>query len=397
MISEVSVTDVSTLSGEDAAGLVEELTPLVRRLTSFRDACAARAIEANQHTVCGAGSAAEWLSSVSGISRRSALRSLSAQKSVAMLPSVESAVRSGVVSMEMASVIARGAEGSSVVAAELLEEVPRRSVEEMQRRVEGILSSKSDVEKRRRNSQYVDLRVEDGFVKGNLQLLASSASWFDAWKRAEHDAVVANQQVEHPLPVVVAVAEAFSSFLSKRGGGDAKTVVTYHLDVPLAGKGRPSAELVGVGPVPLSVIEEIRNDARVNVVLRAENKLAGYYENTKPDPDRPLPDFVKRAVKADAYDRCAKDGCVELAREVDHVVARANGGDHDLENLQALCKSHHHAKTKVDVPWTVARFYGKRRKKVNDDDRRSPEVRVDEPKPQRPVDIRSDELFPDTG
>ncbi len=43
--------------------------------------------------------------------------------------------------------------------------------------------------------------------------------------------------------------------------------------------------------------------------------------------------------------------CGALATEVDHVKPRSQGGTDALENLQALCKPHHSAKTARQGRW----------------------------------------------
>lgn len=45
---------------------------------------------------------------------------------------------------------------------------------------------------------------------------------------------------------------------------------------------------------------------------------------------------------------CAKAGRVTLATEVDHIKPKAKGGTDDPENLQAICKTCHEAKTLSD-------------------------------------------------
>lgn len=42
---------------------------------------------------------------------------------------------------------------------------------------------------------------------------------------------------------------------------------------------------------------------------------------------------------------CLAIGRTTAANEVDHVIAKSKGGTDDRANLQALCKSHHSAKT----------------------------------------------------
>jgi 5-methylcytosine-specific restriction protein A len=47
---------------------------------------------------------------------------------------------------------------------------------------------------------------------------------------------------------------------------------------------------------------------------------------------------------------CAVDGCIELASDVDHIVALRDGGDPwDTANLQPLCTRHHRHKTRRET------------------------------------------------
>lgn len=43
--------------------------------------------------------------------------------------------------------------------------------------------------------------------------------------------------------------------------------------------------------------------------------------------------------------QCADEGLTTAATDVDHIVAKRNGGTDDEENLQALCHMHHSRKT----------------------------------------------------
>lgn len=46
-----------------------------------------------------------------------------------------------------------------------------------------------------------------------------------------------------------------------------------------------------------------------------------------------------------AHPMCEWPGCIELARDVDHIIAKAQGGADEWGNLQALCHAHHSRKT----------------------------------------------------
>ena len=46
---------------------------------------------------------------------------------------------------------------------------------------------------------------------------------------------------------------------------------------------------------------------------------------------------------------CLSRDRVTPANQVDHIVPRAKGGSDDMDNLQALCKPCHDAKTKTEA------------------------------------------------
>jgi 5-methylcytosine-specific restriction endonuclease McrA/ribosomal protein S28E/S33 len=360
LAGEVHAVDVELLSGADASRVVDSAVVPLRRYHALMIAAAARAIDANQHNVDEASSAAEWLGNRLGTSSRSARSLLSIYKAVLLLPRVEIAVRNGWISMEMASVITSGAGGDSDIALELLELASTSSVEVVQRRVQEMQADNSDPEVQRKK-QYASINQRGSNIYANINVLAQDATWFPEWTQREREALQANSLLDDPLPANVVRAEAFNAFMNERGSSS--TTVVYHVNVPVLSADEPTCELVGVGPVPICVITELADHPILHAVLTAKNKLVGYYENLKPDPDKPLPDPIRRAILAYRYDTCCVEGCFEVAVDVDHILARANGGDHDLKNLQALCRAHHDAKTKVDVPWTIAGIYGMENRK----------------------------------
>jgi hypothetical protein len=381
VVAIVGDIDFATMSGVGASAFVERAVPVMRTMSAAIDAASARAVEANQHTMQGFPDGAAFVASKLGVSLKDGRRLLAMQKSLAALPEVSSAVRSGCLSTEKASVIIKGADGKSDVARDLLANA-HRPVEELELLVQK-LRAQSGRTKQRRNSQYINMRKDGDMIKGNFGILASKAPWMGRWMKIEQEAIRKNRKRADPLPDTAAAAEAFSEMVSK-SGGDVTNVVVHHIDVPLCGVGEPSCELVGVGPVPQAVVDEIKANAILNVVLTVDDKLTRYYENVKPDRDRPLPDPIKRAVKANAYDTCEIDGCTQPAIDVDHIRARSQGGDHELTNLQAICKMHHDAKTKIEAPWTIPKIYGRNRERMI-----IPEITIE--------DLPEEKLFPDTG
>lgn len=48
---------------------------------------------------------------------------------------------------------------------------------------------------------------------------------------------------------------------------------------------------------------------------------------------------------------CKAKGKFTLATEVDHIKALINGGTNDMDNLAAICKPCHKAKSRKDMGW----------------------------------------------
>lgn len=56
---------------------------------------------------------------------------------------------------------------------------------------------------------------------------------------------------------------------------------------------------------------------------------------------------------------CAKQGVARLARDVDHIVSKAEGGTDLDSNLQCLCAECHAAKSKLEAQRGVKRGWGR--------------------------------------
>ena len=287
--------------------------------------------------------------------------------------------------------IARCADGDDAVASSLLAGASSKTVEELQREAQARNARSRSRSDRLRRSQYVSIkRDDDNLVVGQFRLLPElTAGWLGDWERAEHDALVRNSELPTPLPIDVVCAEAFSAFLSSRGEKQ-KSTIAFHVDLGAWQRGWPQGdercEIAGIGPVPVSVVEQAYDDSALRLVVTSKNKLVWYSEEDRRKKREPLPEPIKRAVKAAGYDQCKGNGCVNRSTEVDHIVARSKQGGHELENLQGLCDSCHDAKTMKDSPWTVGRFF-----------RRKSRAGPAGPTGESMTDECCEEPFPDTG
>jgi outer membrane murein-binding lipoprotein Lpp len=385
---QVVGVDVDVLSSADAAELVSALSPVVRQLTALRDACACRSWQSSS-----------WLASQLDVSQADARRTLAVQHQLTQLPDVQQAVRSGSVSSAKAAVITQAADGDEAVASSLLASAVGSSFEQLRRAVQERSARETSAEKRRRlrNSQYVSVQHDhDNMVLGQFRLLPDvAAPWLSQWSKVSRQAVSANALADEPLSTGAAQAEAFAGLLAS-GNGKSISVVNYHVDHAAFERGVAQdgerCEIAGVGPVPVSVIEDALPHSPIRLLVTQDNRLLWYSEERRSKQKSGMvPDYVKRAVKAKAYGTCEIDGCVNTADEVDHVQARCNQGSDDVDNLNAKCKEHHDEKTMHEAPWTKARIYGrKRRERLEREQHQQKLERM-----KRQVLQPSPELFPD--
>ena len=62
-----------------------------------------------------------------------------------------------------------------------------------------------------------------------------------------------------------------------------------------------------------------------------------------------IPADTRAMLRSRFGETCLVDGCDNAATDVDHVIALANGGVHDISNLQTLCGSCNNAKGKANT------------------------------------------------
>lgn len=62
-----------------------------------------------------------------------------------------------------------------------------------------------------------------------------------------------------------------------------------------------------------------------------------------------IPAAIKREVFARSESMCEREGCEQVGKEIDHIIAQALGGTNELDNLELLCREHHREKTADDM------------------------------------------------
>jgi hypothetical protein len=120
----------------------------------------------------------------------------------------------------------------------------------------------------------------------------------------------------------------------------------------LTGASDEPAELAGYGPIPASMARELAAD-QTGTWRRLVTDPTGQlldYGRTRYRPPKPLDDHVRARDQHCSFPNCPRQATTS---ELDHVIAWADGGMTNADNLIALCPRHHHAKH--DGGWRVER------------------------------------------
>jgi hypothetical protein len=121
-------------------------------------------------------------------------------------------------------------------------------------------------------------------------------------------------------------------------------VVNFDAMVARAEPGEETAYIAGFGPVPVSVVREVMDDAfLVGVVMKGTEvaKIRRFGRRFGPE--------IRDALLVKHRFRCSTPGCTNWARlEMDHKQPYAKGGPTDYTNADLPCDECHKIKTAHD-------------------------------------------------
>ena len=115
----------------------------------------------------------------------------------------------------------------------------------------------------------------------------------------------------------------------------------------LIGRHRPGTDrayIAGLGPVPVSAVREILDDAFLVAAVMHGTEVAKIKRL-----GRHVPLELRDALRIRDRFRCTTPGCTNWARlEMDHTTPYARGGETSYHNLDHLCDTCHKQKTRRD-------------------------------------------------
>ena len=305
--------------------------------------------------------AAQDLARRSGSSVSRARKVLDASKKVSKQPQVRDALENGSLSEEQATAIADAAAANPGATKSLLEKARNEGLGSLRESC-GRAKAAAD-----RDAETTHRRIHEGrffrhgtdaegaftasircTVRDGATLLAHLKPFREQIFTANRAKGVRDSYEAIDLDALVAMAEASTDNASgTRARAQVNVVVDWHALVGLGHDhlgDEPPAYLAGAGPIPMSVVREILEDAFLVGLLREGTDITKVRRF-----GRHIPVEVRDAVMVNARFQCATPGCTHWARlEMDHIHPFAHGGETSATNLEPLCTTCHRAKTARD-------------------------------------------------
>ena len=351
---ELTASDPALSAGDVCADIVEDLAATEKAVAAARLRYAVRAVECGEHRKRGHAGPAEWVSRSAGSSVGEARADLATTAALDECPATREAVDAGELSLAQAAEVVRvpGCEDELLGFARTH---GLRSLREKARRrhLERIDPDELHAEQHRQR-EVRHRRDELNMVRGTFAFAPAFGVRFANRLDAEADRVWREARRSGLTPTrAQCAADAFERLFEGKGAAAGRTdlVFVYDLEAYARGHAHPGevAQILGGGPLPVSIARRLAVDAFVKVVLHDGTKVDTviHYGRRRPtllqtilDLGEP-PDFDGVA--------CADESCDRrFGLQWDHVDPAAHDGPVSYANLQPLCFPHHQEKTERD-------------------------------------------------
>lgn len=348
--------DPALVSGDDAARIAEQLAITEKACAAARARAAVRAAECRSHERRGFRDPADWLARIAGSTRGDAHAALATAAAVGRETPTGAALASGELSLEQAQVIARTEAECPGSEEELLALALESSLAKLQdegRRRRLASADPDELHRRQRRArEFRHWRDAEGMIR--LAGALPPEVGVPLMNRLDRETDRIRRAAAEPEPRTAHAADALVAMLqgdgtAKRGSTD--LVLVCNLAAYRRGHthdGEPS-HIVGGGPVPVSMVRRLAEDAFLKVVLHDGVRI-----DTVAHLGRHIRAELRTALEVGPppqFDgvECVEPGCGRrYGLEWDHVDPLANGGPTSYDNLRARCWPHHRAKTERD-------------------------------------------------
>jgi hypothetical protein len=354
-IDELCSVHPTLLSSTDASRLLSDVARLANKLDAYKAALASHAIQAGAAQLEGARDNASWVAAKTGASVGVAKSVLQTAAVLQTQPDVASAFASGDLSVAQASLISTAVTSSPASASSLVEFARRGvSLNELKKSCRAVSSVQTSREQevshwqRLRSRRFLRTWTDnDGMVNGQFRLMPDDgAVLLSRLSPMVKDAYRAAKKQKGLIAQEHLAADGFVELI-ETSGKERKTrrvdvVISVDHEALMRGHalGGETSEILGIGPVPIALVEELKTDSHVRVIVNKKGKPLAVFSETQE-----IPTAMRVAVKQ--RDRCCQvPGCEStFGLDVDHIRERRHGGRHHIDNLMLLCRSHHQQKT----------------------------------------------------
>jgi hypothetical protein len=339
--------DGSTISGSDAAKLVDQFAEVERLAVAGRTLAAARVQQTKSWRASGSPSIVAWMADHSRSSFRHAASTLNMAMRLEQLPATREALVSGHLSERQASEISAAAELDPMAEKELLKMAAREGITALREKCRDVAAAAAGDENAReriRRSRYFRHWLEgDGALRLDARLTADEGAPLLATIRARADSLEAEaRKAGHAEAPEAHAADALVSLAD--GAGAPKTVVHVHVSQGALDRGHTRAgetcRIPGVGPITVDAARRLASSGSMKIL-----ETDGVDVHRVAHAGRTISAPLRTALEA-RDPTCVVPGCNKRRNlEIDHIVPFATGGKTTLDNLARLCKWHHAQKT----------------------------------------------------
>ena len=366
-------------SGEDCAVLAEELATTEKVCAAARVRASAWAGECGAHKERGFADVADWMARACGSTASSAKAALDTAAALTSQPEVKAALTSGELSMAQARELVRTEAECPGAIADLLGVAKTQSFKTLKKQARDRRVRAIDPEELHR-MQHANMhaRISRTWL-GNVAITMEfppelgvpienrlNAETDRLWRKSRQDANRQRAAGEELFDDggdsatgaaqrrCALAAQAFLHMLETGGNGkahQADLVIVCDINAYRRGYaeiGEP-CHIIGGGPVPVSLVQEIGRDAFLKAVLHD-----GVNIHTIAHFGRRYPAVLRTALMLGAPPDfegpvCSEPNCDrEHHLEHDHIDPCANGGKTSYANLASPCWPHHRIKTERD-------------------------------------------------
>jgi hypothetical protein len=342
----------STLTGEQAVRVVEDLGVIHRLTEGLLAKAAKRVADTSAHVRDGDRDAAQFYARAVGVEASEARRVIDTAKRLEQLPDTEAAVREGRLSARQAQLVTEAAAHNPGSERELLSAAREGMVPLKDACVVARAHAEDQTVRAARQHAARRLRIwtaNDGMVEGHFRLAPEVGGRLKAAIDAGTQRIFRGRRAAGPHEAHEAyAADALADLVLAKPGKVKGTVANVHIviDHPALVRGNAVAgetcEIPGVGPVNVAWVRSVLGEAFVTAVIKKGRDIT-----TVAHFGRHVPAELRTAMIVGGRE-CDVVGCHARGYlERDHCeVDYAKGGPAAWWNLAWLCAVHHRRKTK---------------------------------------------------